>query len=101
MPLSPFRTARSAWQHLIKEGGLEIADRDQPLVQTLKNRLNPYAVSVDDALDGVSMEGFLNAFFGTITPFVAMMQDLLDYFESAGATDGPGAWTLALGEGAD
>lgn len=30
-----------------------------------------------------------------------MMQELLDYFESAGATDGPEAWTLALGEGTD
>jgi hypothetical protein len=85
----------------VQQGGLDIADRDQPLVEMLKCRLNPRAASVDDALETVSIEAFLNTFFGTITPFVAMMQDLLTHFETAGATEGPEVWTLALGEGDD
>jgi hypothetical protein len=101
MRAQALRTAHSAWEYLVQKGGLEVAGRDQPLVEMLKSRLDPQAGSIDEALNGISVEALVNAFFGSVTPFVAMMQDLLDYFVAAAAREGPEQWTLALGEGAD
>lgn len=92
------RDAKSAWSWLVKKGGIEPEGRDSSLVEVLKNRLNPESVNLDDALTNTTVTGFVNAFFGVITPFVGMMRDLLEYFEEAGASEGPVNWVLVLGE---
>jgi hypothetical protein len=92
------RNAKSAWSWLVKFGGIELEGRDSPLVEMLKSRLNPESVDLDDALTNTTVTGFVNAFFGVITPFVGMMRDLLEYFEEAGANEGPVNWVLVLGE---
>ena len=93
------RDAKSAWSWLVNKGGIEPAGRDSSLVEMLKSRLNPESVDLDDALTNTTVTGFVNAFFGVITPFVGMMRDLLEYFEEAGANEGPVNWVLVLGEG--
>jgi hypothetical protein len=98
---NPHRDAKSAWQWLVKNGGIELQDRDLPLVAMLKDRLDPEAPSLEDALSKASITVFLNAFFGIISPFIGMMSDLLAYFEKAGATEGPVNWVLVLGDGSD
>ena len=95
------RDANSAWQWLATKGGIEPEGRDLPLTAMLRDRLNPEALHLEDALSGTSVTAFLNAFFGVISPFVAMMRDLLAYFEAAGATEGPMNWVLALGDDGD
>jgi hypothetical protein len=92
------RDAKSAWSWLVKKGGIEPKGRDSSLVEMLKSRLNPESVDLDDALTNTTVTGFVNAFFGVITPFVGMMRDLLEYFENAGANEGPVNWVLVLGE---
>jgi hypothetical protein len=95
------RDAKSAWEWLVKSGGIEPDDRDLPLITMLKDRLDPEAFGLAEALSGVTVTVFLNTFFGVISPFVSMMRDLLAYFEAAGATDGPVNWVLVLGDDSD
>ena len=83
------------------KGGLDPNERDLPLLQTLKDRLNPNVSSLQQALEGTTIEAFLNAFFGVVSPFIGMMSDLLGYFEAANATEGPEEWVLVLGEGGE
>jgi hypothetical protein len=83
---------------LVNKGGIEPEGRDSSLVEMLKSRLNPESFDLDDALTNTTVTGFVNAFFGVITPFVGMMRDLLEYFEAAGASEGPVNWVLVLGE---
>ena len=45
MCATTFRTARSAWEHLVQQGGLDITARDQPLAEMLKHRLSPHATT--------------------------------------------------------
>jgi hypothetical protein len=71
------RDANSAWQWLASKGGIEPEGRDLSLAAMLRDRLNPEALHLAGALSGVSVTAFLNAFFGVISPFVAMMRDLL------------------------
>jgi hypothetical protein len=97
----PHRDAKSAWDWLVKKGGIEPEDRDLPLVQMLKDRLDPEAQGLPEALSNVTLTVFLNTFFGVISPFIAMMRDLLDYFEAAGASEGSSKWVLVLGEDGD
>ena len=99
--MQPHRTALEAWRYLRDEGGIEPDGRDVALVQMLKGRLDAHAPSLDDALEAASMEGFLNALFGVLSPFIGMMTDLLEYFEAAQATEGPEEWVLLLGDGAE
>src|ERR1035441_1169644 len=99
--MARYRTAASAWKHLCDKGGLDPNERDLPLLQTLKDRLNPNVSSLQQALEGTTIEAFLNAFFGVVSPFIGMMSDLLGYFEAANATEGPEEWVLVLGEGGE
>jgi hypothetical protein len=92
------RDAKSAWQWLVKKGGIEPEGRDLPLVIMLKDRLDPESSSLAKALSSATVTVFLNTFFGVISPFVTMMRDLLEYFETAGATEGPVNWVLVLGD---
>jgi len=92
------RDAKSAWQWLAKKGGIEPKGRDLPLVTMLKDRLDPEASGLVEALSKVTVTVFLNTFFGVISPFVGMMRDLLEYFEAAGAKEGPVNWVLVLGD---
>jgi hypothetical protein len=93
------RDPAAAWQWLCEKGGLEVEGRDLPLVMSIKDRLDPLAETLDQALSAVSMSHFLNSFFGSVSPYVGMMRDLLAYFEAAEATEGPTQWILVLGEG--
>ena len=93
------RDARSAWQWLVKKGGIEPEGRDLPLITMMKDRLDPEASGLAEALSNVTVTVFLSTFFGVISPFVTMMRDLLEYFEAAGATEGPVNWVLVLGDG--
>jgi len=96
-----FSTPVEAWHFLVAHGAIEVHGRDELLVEQLQTRLQPETPDIDTALRCVTMEGFLNAFFGLLGPFVRIMRDLLEYFERAGATQGPGQWVLTLGEGKD
>ena len=71
------RDAKSAWLWLVEKGGLEPTGRDMPLLVMLQDRLDPETENLDEALANVTVTGFVNAFFGVITPFVGMMRDLL------------------------
>lgn len=92
------RNPTAAWLWLSEKGGLEIEGRDLPLVMSLKDRLDPRAENLDQALSAASMSQFLNSFFGSVSPYVGMMRDLLAYFEAAEAVEGPTQWILVLGE---
>src|ERR1039458_5779836 len=63
------RDAKSAWQWLAKKGGIEPEGRDLPLVTMLKDRLDPEASGLAEALSKVTVTVFLNTVFGVISPF--------------------------------
>ena len=93
-----FRTAIDAWAHLASLGGIEAADRDEALVEELKDALDHTAPDLETALRHVSIERLLNKLFGILAePFVGMMRDLLDYFEQAQVKEGPTEFRLVLG----
>jgi hypothetical protein len=96
-----FKTPIDAWTFLVAHGGIEVHGRDEILTEQLQTRLEPQASDIETALRGVSMEVFLNAFFGLLGPFVRIMRDLLEYFERADAKQGPGQWVLILGKDKD
>ena len=62
------KTALSAWLSLVETGGLEAGGRDAPLVEKLRGEIDASAPSIETALSGITVEGFLNAFFGVIRP---------------------------------
>lgn len=92
------RDPTAAWSWLAEKGGIEVHGRDLDLVMSLKERLDPEANSLEEALSAASMTRFLNSFFGVVSPYVGMMRDLLAYFDAAEATEGPTQWVLVLGE---
>lgn len=92
-------TASSAWKALKRTGGIDVTGRDLPLVELLEQRLGASPGELERALSETTIEGFLNALFSVVSPFVNMMEDLLEYFEAANATQGPIAWNLRLGNG--
>lgn len=86
----------SAWQHLCARGGLELGGRDEGLDERIRDRLNPQARSIEEALGGADMAAFVRAFFEGLHPYVAMFRDILDFFEHADATLGESQWTLQV-----
>ena len=87
---SVHRNPLSAWEYLCAHGGIELDGRDEGLDERLKQRLNPGAASLEEALDGVTMEAFANAFLETISPFVAIFRDILHFFRSRRCNHGTG-----------
>lgn len=90
------RTPAEAWKHLVKIGGLEPEGRDENLIDLLREKLQPTAMSLDDALSRVGMAHFLNSFFECVAPYAAMLKSLLEYFEAADAKHGPGKLRITL-----
>lgn len=92
------RSALSAWEALRIEGRLDMDDRDEDLIGKLKDALDPRAPNLASALAGATTDEFLSALFGTIQPFVAMFQDILAFFEKAGAREGKSQWRISVGD---
>jgi hypothetical protein len=90
------RDPRSAWKHLVMQGGLELTGRDEDFEAELLTQLLPSALSLEDALRQVTIDRFLQAFFATARPYVRMFEEILKFFEAAGATRGQHHWRLAL-----
>ena len=93
-----YRDALGAWQGLSKVGGLELDGRDEDLGMQLKNLLDPDAESLEAALAATSTAVFLQALFQVIQPFASMFQDVLGFFEKAGARQGQTQWKVSVGE---
>lgn len=93
-----YRDALSAWHALRDTGGLDLDDRDDDLLDKLKDRLDPGAPDLESALGRVSTDAFLSALFTSIQPFVAMFRDILTFFEEAGARQGQSQWRVSVGD---
>jgi len=89
-------TATDAWKELCKRGGLELDGRDVGLDKQILQRLDPMALSLEDALSRSSMDDFTTAFFEALHPYIAIFQDILHFFEQAKATEGQGQWNLIV-----
>ena len=90
------RDATSAWNFLVKHGGIELQGRDEGLDVTICRRLDHTAPSLEYALARATMEAFTSAFFEAIEPYVGMFKDILHFFEKADATQGQDQWTLRV-----
>ncbi len=90
------RDPPSAWRHLCTLGGLELHGRDEGLDERIRDRLDPRAPSIVEALAGAQMATFVRAFFESLHPYVAMFRDIMDFFEHADATLGESQWTLQV-----
>ncbi|MFA6125611.1 MAG: hypothetical protein WCS75_07455 [Sphingomonas sp.] len=93
-----YRDGLSAWRALRETGGLDLDDRDDGLVEKLKERLDPGAPDLETALAEASTDAFLSALFASIQPFVAMFSDILRFFEMAGAHQGQSQWRVSVGD---
>ncbi len=92
------RDALSAWKGLAKIGGIEPAGRDEDFSLQIKEELDPKAENLEVALRNTSMGLFLNAFFQAAQPFALIFQDILKFFEKAGAHEGREEWRLSVGD---
>jgi hypothetical protein len=91
-----FRNPGEAWAYLCQKKGIELDDRDEGLDEEIKNRLEPLATSLDEALASATMEAFTRAFFEASSPYIAMFQDILNFFEKSEATKAKEQWTLRV-----
>ena len=94
------RSALSAWQGLVEDGGLEPDGRDFELADGIRQTLDADSETVEKALAAAPMGAFLEALFRAIEPFPMMFGDILRFFESAGAREGQRQWRLVIGEDA-
>ena len=92
------RDSFSAWNALRLTGGVDVDDRDNDLIEKLKERLDPSAPDLERALAGATIEDFLSALFSSIQPFVSMFKDILTFFERAGARQGQRQWRVSVGD---
>jgi hypothetical protein len=91
-------TARDAWTHLVKHGGLELGGRDQGLDDSIRHRLAPSSKTIKEALDKATLEAFTRAFFESVHPYLEIVQGILALFVKAGALEGPNQWNLRVGD---
>lgn len=96
-----YRDSVSAWRALASVAGLDMVDRDADLALQLKERIDPDAQSLDEALRRTPTAQFVTALFAVVQPFTAMMSDVLRFFEAAGAREGQGNLRMAIGETVD
>ena len=94
----PHRTALSAWNELVRGGGLEPEGRDAELMDQVRGALNCEADSLEEALRSTSMKAFVETLFRAIEPFPMMFADILRFFRSAGAREGERQWRLVIGD---
>ena len=92
-----YRDSLSAWQGLRDAGGLELDGRDEDLATQLKNQIDPDASNLECALATTSTDLFLQALFQVTQPFALMFQDVLHFFERAGAHEGQTQWKVSVG----
>jgi hypothetical protein len=90
------QTAAGAWKDLCTRGGLELDGRDAGLDKQIQQRLDPMAESFEEALSHASMADFTTAFFEALHPYIAIFQDILDFFKQAKATQGQRQWNLIV-----
>lgn len=94
----PHRTALSAWNELVRGGGLEPEGRDAESTDAVRRALNYEAGSLEEALRSTSMTKFVETLFRAIEPFPMMFADILRFFRSAGAREGQRQWRLVIGD---
>ena len=94
----PHRTALSAWNELVKGGGLEPEGRDAELADEVRGALNGKADSLEEALRSASMTAFVETLFRAVEPFPMMFADILRFFKSAGTREGQRQWRLVIGD---
>ena len=92
----PHWTALSAWNELVRGGGLEPEGRDAELTDKVQGALNCEAESLEEALRNTSMTAFVETLFRAIEPFPMMFADILRFFESVGAREGQRQWRLVI-----
>jgi hypothetical protein len=92
------RDSLNAWKGLSEIGGLEIDGRDEDLLAELRNKIDPAAKDLDAALANTPIAEFLQALFQVIQPFALMFQDVLRFFETAGARNGQNQWKVSVGD---
>ncbi|MCY3746399.1 MAG: hypothetical protein OXH05_09205 [Acidobacteria bacterium] len=68
------------------------------LANGLREAFDPDAESVENALESVTMEAFVEALFRAVEPFPMMFGDILRFFEAAGAREGQRQWRLVIGD---
>ena len=91
------RDSLSAWKGLVELGGLELDDRDKDLTIQLKNKIDPEAETIEAALLNTTTDEFLKSLFEIIEPFSQMFQEVLGFFEKAGAREGQSQWNVSVG----
>ena len=88
------QTPLEVWTFLWNEGGVDVKNYDESLVEDLRvtldrtlapSHLPPGPFEVALANSGVSVEQFLGSFFTAAQPYAEMMSELLTMFERAGA----------------
>ncbi|ESY01513.1 hypothetical protein [Mesorhizobium sp. LNJC405B00] len=93
-----YRDSLSAWRALSSIGGLEPTGRDEDLLAQLKQRIDPGAESLEQALTKTPVAQFVTALLATIQPFAQMFRDILAFFEKAGARYGQAQWRVSVGD---
>ena len=91
-----YRNSLSAWKGLCKIGGIEPRGRDEDLALQLQNTLDQNAQDLETVLEATSTGLFLQSFFQVIQPFALMFQDVLNFFERAGARNGQSQWRVSV-----
>jgi uncharacterized protein YfaP (DUF2135 family) len=82
------RTSGECWRQLLAFGEIDVKHYDRAIVEAIANKLNlDPNIDLAGQLDSLAIETetFLNAFFKAAAPFTEMLQDLLAFFERAGA----------------
>ncbi len=76
----------SIWSFLVRHGGIDPKNYDQPLIDEIRTHLAlPEEGDFEQLLaSNVSVEAFVVAFFKAVAPYAAMMSDLFVVFERAG-----------------
>jgi hypothetical protein len=92
-----YRDASAAWEAFKAIGGLDLADRDADIEMELLIRINqPHAQTLDEALRFATTDDLVRALFTTITPFIEMFRDTLEFFKKAGARSGRQQWEISI-----
>ena len=90
------RDAISAWKYLREHGGIELDGRDEGLDEEIRQRLNPLASSLYEALSQATLEQFAQAFFKAVHSYLTIFRGILAFFEQADAGEGKNNWKLRL-----
>ena len=91
-------SASQVWKHFVATGGVKSASWDAPLVESLRSTLSlgPGPIEDELAAAGVSIEDLVTALLGELSPFTAMMGELLALFESQGIRRSDGSAEIAF-----